>query len=118
MKITTLLALTSLLLTTGCSTMVNNRMQPVSFTAPTPTAFTVTGLSGRTVNASTPAVLTLDSAVGAFRCERYVVTANGNTKTVETTIQPEFWAGAILLDGGIVDMASGNMCKLPGEVRL
>lgn len=118
MKITTLIALTAITLATGCSTIVNDRMQSVIFTSPEPVSITVTALSGRTVNASTPAMLTLDSAVGAFKCERYEVTANGKTKTVDTTIQPEFWIGAILLDGGIVDLITGNMCKLPKEVRL
>ncbi len=114
-----LIALTALLLTTGCSTMVNDRAQPVSFTAPAPTAFTVTGLSGRTINASTPAVLTLDSAVGAFRCERYVVESARGVRTFDTGIQGWFWFGSVVsLTSMIIDLSTGSMCKLPGEVGL
>jgi hypothetical protein len=104
---------------TGCSTLVNDRIQPVQFTADTPTAFTVTSKHGRTVSGVTPAVLKLDSAVGAFECETYrILTENGRTIALETTIPDAFWAGAVLIDGGIVDMVSGNMCQLPGKVEL
>lgn len=114
----TLIALSAALLMTGCSTLVNDRLQPVSFTSPEPVAFTVTSKEGRTVSGFTPKMLTLDSAVGAFECERYTVKYAGKTRVIETTIQPEFWGGAILIDGGLVDMIGGNMCKLPEKVAL
>lgn len=117
--LTKLAALAAITLTTGCSTMVNERMQSVSFTAPTPTAFSVTGLSGRTINANTPVVLTLDSAVGAFRCERYVVDSARGVRTVDTGIQGWFWFGSVVsLTSMIIDLSTGSMCELPGEVRL
>lgn len=114
----TVIALAAAMLMTGCSTVMNDRIQPVEFTAPTPTEFTVTGKTGRTVSGVTPAVLKLDSAVGAFRCERYAVRANGRAVDVNTGIQGWFWFGAIMLDGGIVDLIGGNMCRIPGRVSL
>lgn len=113
-----LLAIAAITLLSGCSSLANDRMQHVEFTSPEPVAFTVTSKEGRKVSGFTPAMLLLDSAVGAFECERYTVTSNGKTQTIETTIQPEFWVGAILLDAGIVDMATGNMCRLPEKVEL
>ena len=114
-----LIALSAALLMSGCSTLVNERIQPVQFTADTPTAFTVTSKHGRTVSGVTPVVLKLDSAVGAFECETYsILTETGRTIALETTIPAAFWAGAVLIDGGIVDMVSGNMCQLPGKVEL
>lgn len=113
------IALTALLLTTGCSTMVNERMQPVRFTAPTPTEFTVTSKQGRTVSGFTPAMLTMDSAVGAFKCETYTVRSGGDLQTVDTGLQGWFIFGAVMsLTSLIVDTATGNMCRLPEVVAL
>ena len=114
----TLFAIAAITLLSGCSSIVNDRIQSVQFTSPEPVAFTVTSKHGRTVSGFTPAMLKLDSAVGAFECERYTVTSNGKTQTLETGIQPIFWAGALLIDGGLVDMATGNMCRLPEKVAL
>jgi uncharacterized protein YceK len=115
----TLFAIAAITLLSGCSSIVNDRIQPVQFTADTPTAFTVTSKHGRTVSGVTPAVLKLDSAVGSFECETYsILTETGRTIALETTIPAAFWAGAVLIDGGSVDMVSGNMCQLPGKVEL
>lgn len=115
----TLIAIAVIAMTTGCSTIVNDRLQPVSFTSPEPVAFTVTGKEGRTVEGFTPAMLTLDSAVGAFECETYRVTSGDSLQTVDTGIQGWFWFGAIMsLTSMIVDLSTGNMCKLPEEVVL
>jgi len=115
----TLIAIAAIALTTGCSTIVNDRMQPVQFTSPEPIAFTVTSKQGRTVEGFTPAMLTLDSAVGAFSCETYTVRSGGNLQTVDTGIQGWFWFGTIMsLTSMIVDLSTGNMCKLPEEVEL
>lgn len=114
-----LFALSAALLMTGCSTLVNDRLQPVSFTAPEPVAFTVTSKQGRTVSGFTPAMLTLDSAQGAFSCETYTVRSGGNLKTVDTGIQGWFWFGTIMsLTSMIVDLSTGSMCRLPEEVVL
>ena len=115
----TLIAITAALLMTGCSTIVNDRMQPVQFTSPEPIAFTVTSKEGRAVSGFTPAMLTLDSAVGAFSCETYTVRSGGNLKTVDTGIQGWFWFGTIMsLTSMIVDLSTGSMCRLPEEVVL
>lgn len=91
-----LIAITLIALTTGCSTVMNDRMQQVEFTSPEPVAFTVTSKEGRTVSGQTPAMLKLDSAVGAFSCETYTVKANGKTKKVDTSIQGWFWVGSVV----------------------
>lgn len=115
----TAIALAAAMMLSGCSTVMNDRMQQVEFTAPTPTEFTVTGKAGRTVSGVTPAVLKLDSAVGAFRCERYTVRVNGRTIDVNTGIQGWFWFGSVMsLTSLIVDASTGNMCRLPGRVSL
>ncbi|MNQ99371.1 hypothetical protein D3C85_1151030 [compost metagenome] len=64
-------------------------------------------------------MLTLDSAVGAFKCETYTVRSGSDVQTVDTGIQGWFWFGAALsLTSLVVDTATGNMCRLPGEVTL
>jgi hypothetical protein len=118
-KMKSLIAIAATTLLSGCSSIVNDRIQQVEFTSPEPVAFTVTSKHRRTVSGVTPAVLKLDSAVGAFECETYsILTETGRTIALETTIPAAFWAGAVLIDGGIVDMVSGNMCQLPGKVEL
>ena len=115
----TLIAITAALLMTGCSTVMNERLQPVQFTADTPTEFTVTSKQGRTVEGFTPVMLTLDSAQGAFSCETYTVRSGGKLQTVDTGIQGWFWFGSIVsLTSMIVDLSTGSMCKLPEEVVL
>lgn len=114
-----LIAIAAITLLSGCSSIVNDRIQQIEFTSLEPVAFSVTSKHGRTVSGFTPAMLKLDSAVGAFECERYTVTSNGKTHTVDTGIQGWFWFGSVMsLTSLVVDMATGNMCRLPEKVAL
>jgi hypothetical protein len=98
---------------------MTERVQPVSFESAQPAEFAVSNRAGKQVaTGTTPAVLRLDSAVGAFKCERYTITTGERQQVVDTGISGWFWLGAVLIDGGIIDMIGGRMCTLPGKVTL
>jgi uncharacterized protein YceK len=115
----TLLAIAAIALLSGCSTVMTERVQPVSFKSAQPVEFSVANRAGKQVaTGTTPAVLRLDSAVGSFKCERYTITTGARQQVVDTGISVWFWVGAVLIDGGIIDMIGGRMCTLPGKVAL
>jgi uncharacterized protein YceK len=114
-----LITIAAIALLSGCSTVMTERVQPVSIDSANPVEFAVANRAGKRVAAgTTPAVLRLDSAVGAFKCERYTITTGERHKVVDTGISGWFWLGAVLIDGGIIDMIGGRMCTLPGKVTL
>jgi uncharacterized protein YceK len=114
-----LLTIAAIALLSGCSTLMTERVQPVSFESAHPVDFAVSNRAGKQVaTGTTPAVLRLDSAVGAFRCERYTITTGARQHVVDTGISGWFWFGAVLIDGGLIDMIGGRMCTLPGRVGL
>lgn len=112
-------AILATLLLTGCGSMMTERVAPVSFESAKPVAFTVTSKEGRKVSGVTPAVLNLDSAVGAYECENYLVTTPAKKQEVDTTLSGWFWLGAVVsITSAVVDGAMGGMCELPETVTL
>lgn len=115
----TIATLAAAIMLTGCSTVMTDRVVPVSFESSTPVSFSVVNKSGKQVaEGVTPAVLKLDTAVGAFKCERYTVVSGSRQQVVDTGISGWFWLGAVMIDGGIIDMIGGRMCTLPKQVQL
>lgn len=110
-----------LAMTTGCSTIMNDRMTDVSvMSEPAGQRYTVTNEDGvRVASGVTPDRIKLDAAAGWFDGETYQVAYDG-AKPVEldSHTTPWYWVGFCIsvVSGLIVDPLTGDMFSLPGEV--
>ncbi|MFJ2362577.1 hypothetical protein ACIPIN_02470 [Pseudomonas sp. NPDC087697] len=118
-------ALTTLILTSGCASIVGDSKYPVNVTStPSGASFTIKNKDGVVVhNGSTPNTVTLPSGRGYFKGEDYTITFKkdgyaDSTAKLETSMSGWYW-GNLLLGGVIgmlvVDPMTGAMYKLPTE---
>lgn len=110
-----------LALTTGCSTMMNDRLTDVDVTSATPGAsYTVTNRAGALVHTgTTPERITLDATAGWFKGETYQVAYQGGpVVTLDSRVCNWYWAGAVvsLVSSLVVDPWTGDMFTLPPAV--
>lgn len=114
----TLIALCAAVALTGCSTMMNDRMQDVSILGAPGTAYSITNQDGqRVAQGVAPATVKLDAARGFFDGETYQV----NGVELDSGINPWYWLGFVvwpITSGLIVDPYTGDMFQLPDEVQL
>ena len=116
-----LLALLAPILLSGCATVFSDHEQEVSFTADTPTRYTVTNQAGRQVAGGvTPSKHTLNAAAGYFDVERYPVQAGNKKIIVDSSVSPWYWAGFLwpFTSMLIIDPLTGDMYELPDNVDL
>jgi hypothetical protein len=115
----------SLVLVTGCSSILSDNMYPVSITStPSLTNFVLENRAGVTVHSGrTPETVTLNASSGFFKGETYklIFKKDGyDEKTVEIQSAIDGWYFGNILFGGIlgmliVDPATGAMFKLPEQ---
>jgi hypothetical protein len=113
----TLIALCAAVALTGCSTMMNDRMQDVSILGAPGTAYSITNQNGqRVAQGVAPATVKLDAARGFFDGETYQV----NGKELDSQVTPWYWVGFCItvFSGLLVDPLTGDMFALPDEVQL
>lgn len=123
MKIKSLIAATTIALTTGCASIVSDSSYPVAITSnPAGASFTIANKDGLVIhNGETPATITLKSGAGYFSSASYTLTFSKEGFEDEVvTIKSDLdgWYVGNLLFGGligflIVDPATGAMYKLP-----
>lgn len=122
----TLFAALLICLTTGCSTMFNDRVQDVSVTSePSGAHYTIKNQYGEQVASGvTPDNIKLDAAAGFFDGEKYSVTYVNGGQTATTELDSDvtgwYWLGLVVwpfTSGLLVDPLSGDMYSLPDEVR-
>lgn len=113
----TLIALCAAVALTGCSTMMNDRMQNVSILGAPGTSFNITNQDGqRVAQGVAPTTVTLDAARGWFDGETYHV----NDVELDSQVTPWYWVGFCIsvFSGLLVDPLTGDMFQLPDEVQL
>lgn len=113
----TLIALCAAVALTGCSTLMNDRMQDVEIKGAPGTAFSITNEDGqRVAQGVAPAHVTLDAAAGWFDGETYQV----NNVELDSHTTPWYWVGFCItvFSGLLVDPLTGDMFALPDEVQL
>lgn len=108
-------------LTSGCSTLMNDRLTAVDVSSATPgTAYTVTNKAGAVVHTgTTPERITLDAARGWFKGETYQVAYKGGpTVELDSRVCRWYWAGAVVSVASplVVDPLTGDMFTLPSSV--
>lgn len=123
MKIKSLIAATTIALSTGCASIVSDSSYPVAITSnPAGASFTIANKDGLVIhNGETPATITLKSGAGYFSSASYTLTFSKEGFEDEVvTIKSDLdgWYVGNLLFGGligflIVDPATGAMYKLP-----
>lgn len=116
-----LLAIAAVLAMTGCSTIMNDRMQDVAvMSEPSGARYTITDEDGlRVATGVTPAHIKLDAAAGFFDGQTYQVAyENGPTVELDSHTTGWYWVGFCIsvVSGLIVDPLTGDMFALPGEV--
>jgi uncharacterized protein YceK len=116
-----LFAIAAVLAMTGCSTIMNDRMQDVSvMSEPSGARYTIIDEDGqRVATGVTPAHIKLDAAAGFFDGQTYQVAyENGPTVELDSHTTGWYWVGFCIsvVSGFIVDPLTGDMFALPGEV--
>lgn len=116
-----LIALAALLALTGCSTVMNDRMQDVSvLSEPSGKRYTVTNEDGvQVASGVTPDHVKLDAAAGFFDGETYQVAYEGGQSVeLDSHTTPWYWVGFCIsvVSGLIVDPLTGDMFALPDDV--
>ena len=120
------LLLATMLLITGCASLVSDNTYEVSIVSePTDASFTITDGEGKLVaEGVTPAIVPLDSFVGYLRRASYAVTYShadypDKTEQLKATLSPFFFFnypfGAVI--GFFIDPFTGAMFNLPKERR-
>lgn len=110
-----------LAMTTGCSTVMNDRIQDVSvMSEPSGQRYTVTDEDGqRVATGVTPDRIKLDAAAGFFDGQTYQVAyQNGQTAELDSHTTGWYWVGFCItvFSGFVVDPLTGDMFALPDEV--
>lgn len=117
-----LLAIAAVLaMTTGCSTMMNDRIQDVSvMSEPAGQRYTITDEDGKRVATGvTPDHIKLDAAAGFFDGQTYQVAYEDGKRTeLDSHTTGWYWVGfcVTVFSGFVVDPLTGDMFALPGEV--
>lgn len=106
---------------TGCSTVMNDRIQDVSvMSEPAGQRYTITDEDGKRVATGvTPATVTLDAAAGFFDGQTYQVAyENGPTVELDSHTTGWYWVGFCItvFSGLVVDPITGDMFTLPDDV--
>lgn len=113
-----LITLAAAITLTGCSTMMNDRMQPVFIDGAAGTPYSITNQHGQVVtHGVAPDRVTLDAAAGFFDGETYHV----NDVKLDSQVNPWYWVGLVVwpfTSALIVDPISGDMFQLPDEVKI
>ena len=115
----------SLLLLSGCSTIVSDSKYSVAINStPSEANFILKNREGLTIHSGqTPTSITLDASAGFFKGETYTLILNKQgyvEKTIEINSSIDGWYFGNLLFGGvigflIIDPVTGAMFKLPKE---
>ncbi len=118
----TLLAALAITMTTGCSTMMSDRIQDVSILSePSGAHYSIKNQDGQKVRSGvTPDNIKLDAAAGYFDGEKYQVAYdNGPTVELDSEVTGWYWFGLAMsaISGFIVDPLSGDMFSLPDSVN-
>lgn len=118
--------LSSILLSTGCATIVSDSYYPVAIQSnPSGAEFTITNRKGDQIASGiTPQTIVLPAGSGYFKGEKYVINyKKGKVKKsvlLDSTIDGWYLGGNLLFGGLIgyliVDPISGAMFKLPPSV--
>lgn len=127
-KTATIGALTSVLILSGCASIVGDNQYPVTVnSSPSGIAFEISNRAGNVIHSGvTPTTVTLDSSAGYFKGEKYMVRFSkdgydGKNEPLTSQVSGWYW-GNILLGGLIgllvVDPLTGSMYKLPQEVNV
>lgn len=121
----TLLAALILATTTGCSTIMNDRIQDVSILSePSGAHYSIRNQNGEHVRSGvTPDHIKLDAAAGFFDGEKYEVSYVDGAKKASVELDSDvtgwYWLGFVVwpfTSGLIVDPISGDMYSLADEV--
>ncbi|MCE3252495.1 MAG: hypothetical protein K0Q67_1515 [Cellvibrio sp.] len=118
----------SLLMFSGCASIVSDSSYPVAIqSTPDFANFTITNKSGVTVHTGvTPTIVTLKAGAGYFKSESYSIKVSkegyaDKTFVLSSTMDGWYW-GNILIGGLIgmliVDPITGAMYKLPADVAI
>lgn len=122
----TLFAALIICMTTGCSTMFNDRIQDVSvISEPSGAHYKIKNQYGEQVASGvTPDNIKLDAAAGFFDGEKYQVSYEKDSKRAVTVLDSDvtgwYWLGMVVwpfTSGLIVDPLMGDMYSLPDEVK-
>lgn len=116
-----LFAIAALLTVTGCSTIMNDRIQDVSvLSEPSGQRYTITDEDGqRVATGVTPDQIKLDAASGFFDGQTYQVAyENGPTVELDSHTTVWYWVGFCItvFSGFVVDPLTGDMFALPDDV--
>lgn len=116
-----LFAIAAVLAITGCSTMMNDRIQDVSILSePAGQKYSITNQDGQRVRQGvTPDNIKLDAARGFFDGETYQVTYEDGKKTeLDSRTTGWYWIGfcVTVFSGFVVDPLTGDMFALPESV--
>lgn len=115
-----LIASLAIIILSGCSTIMNDRMTDVQVTSePSGQHFSITDEDGQPVATGvTPAHVTLDAAAGFLDGQTYQV-AYDQGPTVELDSHTTGWVGFCItvVSGLIVDPLTGDMFSLPDNVN-
>lgn len=117
-----IIAIAALLaMTTGCSTIMNDRIKDVSVVSePSGQRYTITDEDGqRVATGVTPDTIKLDAAAGFFDGQTYQVAyENGPTVELDSHITGWYWVGFCItvFSGLVVDPITGDMFALPDDV--
>lgn len=123
-KLGKLALLSSVLLSTGCATIVSKNAYPVSIQSnPSGAEFTITNRDGIQISQGvTPQTITLKASAGFFKGEKYTITYKkkgfvSKSITLDSAIDGWYIGGNIIFGGLlgwlIIDPATGAMFKLP-----
>lgn len=125
-KLGKLALLSSVLLSTGCATILSDKAYPVQIQSnPSGAEFTIVNRNGVEVASGvTPQTLVLQAGSGYFKGEKYTITYKKGkfkqTIILEATVDGWYWGNVALLSplgALIIDPLSGAMFKLPPVVN-
>lgn len=127
-KVKSVSLLGSLLMFSGCASIVSESSYPVAIqSTPDFANFTITNKGGVTVHTGvTPTIVTLKAGAGYFKSESYNIKVSkegyaDKTFVLNSTMDGWYW-GNILIGGLIgmliVDPITGAMYKLPADVAI
>ncbi|TCK01848.1 hypothetical protein EV694_0482 [Volucribacter psittacicida] len=117
--------LSTVLLTTGCATIVSKHQYPVSINSnPEGIAYSITNRAGEQIaEGVTPDSIELEAGAGYFKAEQYTIEFKKNAKEIQTiTLNASLdgWYFGNIIFGGllgllVIDPLTGAMYKLPTE---
>lgn len=126
-KVMLSLCIVSLLVSTGCATIVSKSNYPVSVASkPSEVKFNVINSEGEILfSGKTPTVVNLKAADGFLRSARYEITFEKEgyqttTRNINSTIDEWYFGNLIsfTLMGLLIDSASGAMWKIDKDVYI